>query len=244
MSETLVLVHGAWHGAWCWAGVIGQLEAAGDRAYAVDLPAHGANRLDPVLATRALYVDAVVRFIEERNLRNVVLAGHSLGGMTIAGVAQRIPERLKRVVFVTAFVVPHDSSVAGDVAPLTSPEAASHMHGLAEGAPLVTLSEERFRSAFIQDGSRGLQDFVISALVPEPSAPIIEKASLRDFYASSTPVSYVVCEQDLVLDDPRHWEGFGRRLRNPTFHRINSGHEVMFTQPYACAKTLAEISRL
>jgi pimeloyl-ACP methyl ester carboxylesterase len=74
MSETLVLVHGAWHGAWCWAGVIGQLEAAGDRAYAVDLPAHGANRLDPVLATRALYVDAVVRFIEERNLRNVVLA--------------------------------------------------------------------------------------------------------------------------------------------------------------------------
>jgi pimeloyl-ACP methyl ester carboxylesterase len=91
MAENFVLVHGAWHGAWCWAGVIAQLERAGDRAYAVDLPAHGANRLDPAKATRGLYVDSVMRFIEERNLHNVVLAGHSLGGMTIAGVAQRIP---------------------------------------------------------------------------------------------------------------------------------------------------------
>jgi pimeloyl-ACP methyl ester carboxylesterase len=228
MAENFVLVHGAWHGAWCWAGVIGQLEAAGDRAYAVDLPAHGANYLDPAKATRALYVAAVARFIEDRNLRNVVLAGHSLGGMTIAGVAQRIPERIKRVVFVTALVVPSDISAAEDLGPLMSPEAASHLHGLAEGSPVITLSEERFRSAFIQDGSRGLQDFVISALVPEPS----------------TPVSYIVCERDLVLDDPRHWENFGKRLKNPTFHRINAGHEVMFTQPYACAKTLAEIARI
>jgi pimeloyl-ACP methyl ester carboxylesterase len=244
MAKNFVLVHGAWHGAWCWAGVIGQLEAAGDRAYAVDLPADGANRLDPALATRALYVDAVVREIEERNLKDVVLAGHSLGGMTIAGVAQRIPERIKRVVFVTALVIPHDSSPADDLGPIMSAEAASHIHGLAEGAPIITLSEERFRSSFIQDGSRDLQDFVIAALVPEPSAPFLERAPLKDFYASAVPVSYVLCEQDIIFDDVKVWERFAARFKNPAIHRIDSGHEVMFTQPFACAKTLAEIARI
>jgi pimeloyl-ACP methyl ester carboxylesterase len=243
MAENIVLVHGAWHGAWCWAGVIGQLEAAGDHAYAVDLPAHGTNRLDPALATRALYVDAVVRLIEEHDLKNVVLGGHSFGGMTIAGVAQRIPERIKRVVFVTALVIPHDSSPADDLGPIISPEAASHMHGMAEGAPVITLSEERFRSNFIQDGSRDLQDFVIAALVPEPSAPFLERAPLREFYESAVPVSYVLCEQDIIFDDVKVWERFVGRFKNPTIHRINSGHEVMFTQPFACAKTLAATAR-
>ncbi|HEX4209672.1 MAG TPA: alpha/beta fold hydrolase [Candidatus Binataceae bacterium] len=242
MAETFVLVHGAWHGAWCWAGVIGQLEAAGHRAYAVDLPAHGANHLDPALATRRLYVDSVIRFIEEHHLKNIILAGHSLGGMTIAGVAQRIPEQIKRVVFVTALVIPHDSSPADDVASILTPAAAGHMHGLAEGAPSITLAEERFRSAFIQDGSRDLQDFVIAALVPEPSAPFSERAPSKDFYSSAVPVSYVLCEQDLVFDDAKLWHRFIERLNHPTVHRINSGHEVMFTQPLACAKTLARIA--
>ncbi|HEX4210323.1 MAG TPA: hypothetical protein VHY56_08020, partial [Candidatus Binataceae bacterium] len=154
----------------------------------------------------------------------------------------RIPERIKRVVLVTALVIPHDSSPADDVASILTPAAAGHMHGLAEGAPSITLAEERFRSAFIQDASRDLQDFVIAALVPEPSAPFSERAPLEDFYSSAVPVSYVLCERDLVFDDAKLWHRFVERLNNPTVHRINSGHEVMFTQPLACAKTLARIA--
>jgi pimeloyl-ACP methyl ester carboxylesterase len=244
MAENFVLVHGAWHGAWCWASVIAQLERAGDRAYAVDLPSHGADRLDPSKATRGSYVDSVVRYIEERNLRDVVLAGHSLGGMTIAGVAQLIPQRIKRVVFVTALVIPDKMSPAEDLTPIMSPEAASHIHGLAEGSPVMTLSEERFRTTFIQDGSRDLQDFVISALVPEPTSPFLEKANSADFFRSDTPVSYVMCERDIIFDDAALWQRFVNRLQNPTVYRIDSGHEVMFTHPYACAKTLSEIARL
>jgi pimeloyl-ACP methyl ester carboxylesterase len=47
MAETFVLVHGAWHGGWCWVAVINQLERLGDKAFAVDLPGHGMNRADP-----------------------------------------------------------------------------------------------------------------------------------------------------------------------------------------------------
>jgi len=104
MTETFVLVHGAWHGGWCWAAVINQLERLGDRAYAVDLPGHGMNRADRAKVTLDSYVNSVAEFIERRDLKNVVLAGHSLGGLTIPGVAAKIPARIKRVVWVTAMV--------------------------------------------------------------------------------------------------------------------------------------------
>ena len=243
MAENFVLVHGAWHGAWCWAGVIRQLELAGHHPIAVDLPAHGTNHLDPAKATRALYVESVVRAIEDRNLKDVVLVGHSLGGMTIAGVAQRIPQRLKRVVFATALVLSDDSSPFVDMGPLMPPEMAAHMHGLAEGASAFTLSAERFRSHFIQDGSRDLQDYVLSALVPEPTAPANERTSLAEFYKSHVPTSYVFCEDDIIFDDPKKWQTFAGKLRNPTVCSITSGHELMFTRPAETARALADLAR-
>ena len=92
MSNTFVLVHGAWHGAWCWAGVISELDKLGDRAYAVDLPGHGQNHFDRSKVTLTTYVDSVVKFIEERDQRDVIIAGHSLGGLTISGVTAKIPK--------------------------------------------------------------------------------------------------------------------------------------------------------
>jgi pimeloyl-ACP methyl ester carboxylesterase len=90
MSNNIVLVHGAWHGAWCWAGVISELDRLGDRGYAVDLPGHGQNHWDCSQVKLATYVDSVVKFIEERDLRDVLIAGHSLGGLTISGVTAKI----------------------------------------------------------------------------------------------------------------------------------------------------------
>ena len=74
MAETFVLVHGAWHGAWCWAAVINQLEKLGDRAYAVDLPGHGMNQAVRSKVTLQSYVDSVAEFIERHDLKNVVLS--------------------------------------------------------------------------------------------------------------------------------------------------------------------------
>ena len=105
MGETFVLVHGAWHGAWCWSAVINHLERLGDRALALDLPGHGASQVGRAEVTLAAYVDSVVGFIEARNLEGVVLAGHSLGGITVSGVVQKIPQRIKRVIFISAVVL-------------------------------------------------------------------------------------------------------------------------------------------
>ncbi|MGH7985106.1 MAG: alpha/beta fold hydrolase [Candidatus Binataceae bacterium] len=242
-AENFVLVHGSWHGAWCWTAVIGELERNGYRALAVDLPGHGINRCAPAHVTRDAYIESVVSFIEQHGLDNVVLAGHSLAGITIPGVAARIPKRIKRVVFVSALIIEDGVATAEELAPLMAAHAEA-THGLAEGNPDLILTAERFRAAFIQDGTRDLQDFVYSALTPEPTAPLLEPVRMNRFYELDIPSSYLVCENDLVFDDPRVWHpGFSRHLKNATTRSIKSSHEVMFTKPVECARALIELAR-
>jgi pimeloyl-ACP methyl ester carboxylesterase len=243
MSDTFVLVHGAWHGAWCWAGVQRHLEEGGDRTFAVDLPSHGASKFDRAKVNLQVYVDSVAKFIEERDLRDVVIAGHSMGGLVISGVAQKIPKRLKRVVFVTAFVM-LDGERAID---LSRPEMKA-LGDVAASRPdrsiPIEVMEARFREAFIQDASKDLQDFVVSALAPQPLAPLADPVPMKEFYKLDIPTSYVICEDDVALAPQIMWHPhFSSRLKNPTTRSIKSGHEVMFTKPVECARALHELAR-
>jgi pimeloyl-ACP methyl ester carboxylesterase len=159
MGNTFVLVHGAWHGAWCWAAVIRQLDKLGDRAFALDLPGHGASNINRAEATLAAYIDSVVRFIEERGLSDVVLAGHSLGGITISGVAQRISRRLKRVIYVNA-IVPRDGQRAIDTLPDADALAARLEQVRSLPDPSAEVDEQMFRSGYIQDATCRISSLV------------------------------------------------------------------------------------
>src|SRR5208337_4064567 len=164
MAETFVLVHGAWHGGWCWAAVINQLEKLGDTAYAVDLPGHGMNRADRSKVTLASYVDSVAQFIERHDLKNVVLAGHSLGGLTIPGVAAKIPARIKRVVWVTALVAIDGQPIVDQA---TSPLAAA-AETLAERSIPIEMMGKEFLDGLSNDMAPALRDYVLSAVGPQP----------------------------------------------------------------------------
>ena len=170
MAETFVLVHGAWHGGWCWAAVINQLEKLGDTAYAVDLPGHGMNRADRSKVTLASYVDSVAEFIERHDLKNVVLAGHSLGGLTIPGVAAKIPSRIKRVVWVTAMVALDGQPI---VDPATSPLSAA-ADTLPERSIPIEMMGKEFLDGLFNDMAPAVKEYVLSALGPQPIAPMID----------------------------------------------------------------------
>ena len=242
MGETFVLVHGAWHGAWCWAGVMSELSRLGHQAYAVDLPGRLGNPRPHAEINRHVWVDAVVEFIERRGLSNVVLAGHSLGGITITGVALKIPKRLKRCIYVTALVPPAEGSLADGAAGLIPPSMAAAMHQI-DGGVSASMAVEYFRTNFIQDGSRDLQDFVYAALAPEAMAPMADPVPMNEFHALGIPTSYVICEDDLVFGNPKVWHpGLSSRLRNPTTRSIKCGHELMFTRPVETARALAELT--
>lgn len=100
-----VLVHGAWHGAWCWKRVLPALWAAGHRAYAVTLSGVGerAHQLSRTI-TLDTHVADVVAVLEAEELLDAVLVGHSYAGLVITGVAQRLGTRLRHLVYVDAVV--------------------------------------------------------------------------------------------------------------------------------------------
>jgi pimeloyl-ACP methyl ester carboxylesterase len=104
-SRPIVLVHGGFHGAWCWHKVVTQLRVRGREVYALDLSGAGgrAHLLKPELSQEDRIAD-VVGFIESRELNDVVLCVHSAAGMMGAGVVDRIPERLHHAVFLDACV--------------------------------------------------------------------------------------------------------------------------------------------
>ena len=116
MGETFVLLHGSWHGGWAWEPTAWCLRELGHTVYTPTYPGHwpGANRAG---ITHDDYVKGVTDFIEQRDLRDVVLVGHSFGGSVVSRVSQEIPGRLKRLVFHTAFVVEDGASVNDNFPP-------------------------------------------------------------------------------------------------------------------------------
>jgi pimeloyl-ACP methyl ester carboxylesterase len=109
---TYVLVHGAWHGGWCWKKVTPLLRASGYAVFTPTLTGLGerSHLLSPDVSLHT-HIQDVVAVLEYEDLREVVLVGHSYGGMVITGVAERVPERLSQLVYLDAFVPEHGQSL-------------------------------------------------------------------------------------------------------------------------------------
>src|SRR5262249_25939706 len=115
--STYVLIHGAWHGAWCWERVSPHLTAAGHRVIAPDLAGlDGISSRVPGDVSLQDHVDGVVAMLEEHDLRDVVLVGHSYAGLIVRQVADRVPDRVARLILLDAWSAPDGKSIA-DVAP-------------------------------------------------------------------------------------------------------------------------------
>jgi len=115
-KSTYVLVHGAWHGGWCWKKVAPALRAAGHVVYTPTLTGLGerAHLANPAIDL-ATHVADVVNLLEAEELDKVVLVGHSYGGMVVTGVADRAADRIGRLVYLDA-ANPKDGQSLVDVA--------------------------------------------------------------------------------------------------------------------------------
>lgn len=104
-KPVFVLVHGAWHGGWCWRRLTPLLEAAGHRTVAVTLTGQGdrAHLIGPEVGL-GTHIDDVVSTIEMEDLADIILVGHSYGGMVIGGAAEGVAPRIRRLVYLDALV--------------------------------------------------------------------------------------------------------------------------------------------
>jgi pimeloyl-ACP methyl ester carboxylesterase len=117
--STFVLVHGAWHRGQCWERVVPLLASAGHRVFAPTLTGYGdkAHLLSPEVGLDT-HVDDIVRLLDEEDLTEVVLVGHSYAGLVISSAANQVPHRIEHLVYLDAMVPEHGES-ALDIQPVT-----------------------------------------------------------------------------------------------------------------------------
>jgi pimeloyl-ACP methyl ester carboxylesterase len=228
MAE-FVLVPGAWLGAWAWDQVVTELRAAGRGAHPLTLS--GLAEKQGVPADQQTHVKDIVEEIERRDLREVVLVGHSYSGIPVGQAAERIGDRLKHVVFVDSNVpVDGESFASGWYEGAAALEASIRDNG----GFWMPLSADDYRG-------HGLTDEQIARIVegstPHPGATLTEPAIMGGSIAS-LQATYVKC----LLDAPEPSDIVARLLTSEHWRLVtmNTGHWPMFSEPRELSKILLD----
>lgn len=231
-----VLIHGGFHVGSSWNGVRWWLETRGHSVLTPTLLGHGIDV--PTDVSHRDVVDAVVNEIEEHDLRDVVLVGHSYGGSVVAPVATRIPERLNRLVFVDA-LVPVDGK---PVLELDFPDFWGFFKsGEPEGK--IECPYGIWREQFMNDADEGTARATYQQLVPQPTRPILDVVDCPGFAELDTPRSYIKMLEDFVLPHQGDWLRLADRLGLYRLVQMHGGHEVMYSDPSGLAAKIVEASR-
>lgn len=233
MPETFVLVAGAWHGGWAWRPVAEALRAGGHRVLTPTLPglADGADPADLHLSDTS---DAIVELVEAADLHDVTLVGHSWGGYAITGAAPRLADRLRKLVYWSAFVPAAGRSLYDEV----PPPYQEMFRGLAaaSGNNTVPMPFEVWQSAFMNDAPEPVQRTVHALMVPQPFQYFTETVEPLDVAALGVPVSYVLSVDDISLPPGEYgWDRFPGRLGVEPIAAPGS-HESLFTEPAGLAE--------
>ena len=192
--STYILVHGSWHGAWCWYKVLPLLQRAGHTAIAVDLPGHGTDHTPPSAVTLQSYVDCIAAVLD-KSAEPAILVGHSRGGIVVSQVAEQWPGKVKKLVYLAAFLIPNGEAML----PTALSDARSIIAAnlvLNDKAGWHMLKQEAFKSALYADCSAEDLALATALLTPEPNAPVGTPLRLTPANYGRVPRVYIETLQD------------------------------------------------
>lgn len=229
--STFVLVHGAWHGSWCWKRVRHSLQAAGHQVFTPTLTGVGerAHLLSPQV-NLTTHVEDVVNLVNYEELSDVVLCGHSYAGCVVAGVVARAPDRIRSVVYLDAFV-PEEGQSLHDTLPDDQRELQLELaKSVGEGWKVPPIPAEVFN---VNPTDRAWVDAQCTA---QPIATFQQGVVRQDLAAART--TYI-----LAAD----WDGspfpqFFDRASAKGWHTttVHCGHDVMLDRPGELTRALIE----
>lgn len=236
-----VLVHGAWHGGWCWQRVTTALQQQGHRVHAVTLTGLGerAHLLSPAI-TLDTHIDDVISAIEVEELHDVILVAHSYAGMVGTAVADRLGKHLKHLVYVDAVVPKPGES-------WSSTQSAATQQQRMAGAQATT----RFSFPPPDPEVFGLHAadhaWVKRRQTPHPGNTYQAPLDFDVARVAAVPRTYVSCTQPalatiapshLRVADAKFWGGAW--LPNAKIVEIKTGHDPMISEPAALTQILLD----
>ena len=226
-----VLIHGAWHGGWCWSAVANHLRDAGHDVVCPDLPCHGADTRPIWAATLKAYAETASR-AASRLSGPAILVGHSLGGLVITEAAARTPNLFAGLVYLCAFApVPGDRLLT-----LAQADRAGGVPGAVRRGFLTTeFSADRAAEIFYHQCTRDAQDSASARLRPEPNWPSFQRVSAPQ--EALPPRFYIECTEDRAIS-LAHQRWMRDRAGITQGLSIATDHSPFLSDPKALAAAL------
>lgn len=238
--QHFVLVHGAFMGAWAWEPVVAQLRGNGEKVTAIDLPAHGEDQTPVAEVTLDAYLDRVDQAVDAEGSR-VVLVGHSMSGMVIAQYAERAPEKVKLLVYMTAYVVP-DGKTMLDVGPMDTDSQT--MQYLVPDPQNGTLGfpAEKVQELFCADCTASALQLFHERYRDDLLAPLSVPLALSEASWGSVPKAYIFASDDQAIT-----LGFQQQMASTMtltgFETLATSHLPQLSAPAQVAGALVRLAR-
>ena len=232
--KTFVLVHGSWHGGWCWSCVAKLLDQKGHRVYAPTLTGLGERcHLMSGLITLDTHITDIANVIKWESLEDIVLVGHSYAGFVVSGVAERALPAISSIVFLDAFL-PENGQRVVDLSPPAL--AATSLAAAANNEVSRPIPPAKAFHVNEKD-----QAWVDSKLTPQPTFVSVEPIVLTGAREKVGKKTYI---RATSYPNPR-FDGYFEKLKSdPTWrtYGVASGHDVMVDMPERLAEILMEVA--
>jgi pimeloyl-ACP methyl ester carboxylesterase len=231
-AGTFVLVHGAWSGGWCFHKVADRLRAKGHRVFTPTLTGQGERtHLGKGGVNLSLHLTDVLNVFHYESLSDVILAGHSYGGMVITGIGDRIPDKVRALVYLDAFLPEHDQSLFDINIPANSQKFVQGAGGI--GGLAVPPPPAAYFNVNKDDAVR-----VDALATPFPLGCFTEKLKLTGAHKTIGKRIYV---HSTVLPRESPFRPFYDRVKDdPAWqaHTLPCGHDAMLDMPDETAAIL------
>jgi pimeloyl-ACP methyl ester carboxylesterase len=244
---TYVLVGGGWLGGWCWQRVARRLRDEGHDAYPATLTGLGERvHLASDQVDLETHITDVVNLIEFEDLRDVVLLGHSYGGLVVTGAADKIPERISELVYLDTAPLPDGDSLIEKFPPEPRRRTEEQVRLLGEGWKFpVPPPDELADMASLEEVDEDHLRLLYSRATPQPFGTYTQSLHLKNPCREGLPKLGILCS--FSLDQVKEMIASGnplfRELARPEwrFVELPTGHYTMFSRPEDLAKLLTDL---
>jgi pimeloyl-ACP methyl ester carboxylesterase len=230
--RTFVLLHGAWHGGWCWERVAERLRVRGHRVTTPTQTGLGerSHLMSPNIDLGVFTSDLVNHLLWE-GLSDVVLVGHSFGGNAISGAAEVVPERITRLVYLDALVPVSGRSTFDDYPAGMADQRIEQAQLTSGGLSIPAPPASAFGIADPTDAA-----WLEARLTPHPLRTYTSTQSFRDKPGNGLPAEYILCNDPIY--GPLHGARARARSLGWPVREIATGHDAMVTAPGALVDLL------
>jgi pimeloyl-ACP methyl ester carboxylesterase len=236
--STYVLVHGAWHGEWCWEKIIPLLKQEGHRVITFDLSGHGKDPTPPSEVTLKVYTDRLCHVLDKEP-EPVILAGHSMGGMIITQTAEYRPEKIKLLVYIAAFLPENGQSLAQlkKLEHEQNKDLPEPIIIMSEDGTSLKLKESGITHAFYGECSKTDVSKAKKRLCAQPLAPLITPVRITDHRFGKIPRVYIETLRDKAISIQCQREMVAKSPCQKVL-TMDTDHSPFFSQPEALVSHL------